>query len=226
MGVESMSGIYTAEKVCLDVVAEVSAMVTHEVNNSLAVINENAGYLDDLVLMVGEDGELPAERVKRSVTSIASQVRRTNNLMKKLNRFAHSGDEPVAAIDLVESLQVMITLTGRKADSSEISVGLESVDPVIITTKPQMVYTLIYLCLRHLYQEAGAGSVVKCEVYRSEDEEEVAVLRFQVTAQQGANFSKLPEDRSLALIIAEVSAKVQTENDGILVKLPHSSSMV
>lgn len=210
----------STEKLCLEVVAKVSAAVTHEVNNALAIMNEQAGYLDDLVLMVGDDGELPAERVKRSVSSISSQIGRANNLMKDLNTFAHSGDQPVAAIDLNQLLLTMIRLTGRKAAAAEITVSMQCTDPVIITTKPQLMYGLIFFCLTTLYGKSPAGSTVLCQACLTEGDQEQVELRFRLLDEQANSYVALAECASLTMLLAELEAKLQAERDSVVVQLP------
>lgn len=213
----------SVDRICFDVVANVSAIVTHEVNNALAIINENAGYIDDLVQMVGEEGQLPAGRVMRGVSPIPPQIRRANRLMKDLNRLAHSGDARIAAIDLAESLQVMINLTGRKAAAAEVAVSMQSVEPLVVTTRPQLIYALNYICLTGLYGLAGAGGAVDCEVSGAGSQADGALLRFQVGGAMSGNIADIGDNSALVTILDALNAELQVADDAVVVTVPATS---
>ena len=98
--------LHEVYEICLEVTGGISAIVTHEIRNNLAVINENAGLLDDLTDMVGEQGAVPGKKTRQIAAAINGQVAQANKLMKNLNVFAHSYDSPSATIDLQETLRL------------------------------------------------------------------------------------------------------------------------
>ncbi len=54
-----MKNTYEVDALCVEVFSRISAAVSHEIKNTLSIINENAGLLSDLALMAGEDGGVP-----------------------------------------------------------------------------------------------------------------------------------------------------------------------
>ena len=82
----------TTDRLCVQVFAKISASISHEIKNTLSIINENAGLLEDFAQMAEEGTGVAVERVRAVTKTIAKQVDRSNIIMKNLNRFAHSAD--------------------------------------------------------------------------------------------------------------------------------------
>ena len=93
---------------------EMSASISHEIKNVLAIVNENAGLLQDLVLIHAKQGRaLDPERLQRVATSLQRQVERGDRIARDLNRFSHSADAAVEQVDVVEMVQFMLRLGSR-----------------------------------------------------------------------------------------------------------------
>lgn len=151
------------DALCLEAFGRISATVTHEIKNTLSIINESAGYLSDLALMVGEDGGVPSQKVADATTTIEKQVARSNTIMKNLNRFAHSGDEPVSMAKLSEVLQLMLDLTSRQAASASVTVKLQCADEIAITGSLLTFEALLFYVLDSYYTDADAGTNISIE---------------------------------------------------------------
>lgn len=164
------------EGICLEVFGMLSASVTHEIKNTLSIINENAGLLQDLCGMVDEDTGIPAKRVEATTATIVNQVSRSNNIMKNLNRFAHSNDKVPGQTDLSEMLQLMADLTSRFADMRKISVKVSCQTGKILEANLFVLHSLVFLTLKRLYSACPEGSVLL--VLGEADEEERLVVRF------------------------------------------------
>ncbi|MGD8291766.1 MAG: sensor histidine kinase, partial [Desulfobacterales bacterium] len=86
----------------LDVVAEmglqffgrISASVSHELKNVLAIVNENAGLLEDLACMANRGKPIDPSRLIKMADAVKKQVGRADEILKNMNRFAHSIDQP------------------------------------------------------------------------------------------------------------------------------------
>ena len=89
--------------------SKVSASISHEIKNSLAVLNESAGYLEDVTLMAKKGMEINMERLESLAGSMLKQVQRANGIVKNMNRLAHSLDDPAAQVDLNSMLELMIS---------------------------------------------------------------------------------------------------------------------
>ena len=92
---------------------EMSASVSHEIKNVLAIIKENAGLLQDMLAMNARGLPLDPERLTRLAQSIDRQVARGDGIVKNMNRFAHSADHPSETVDVHETIGFVIDLAAR-----------------------------------------------------------------------------------------------------------------
>ena len=92
----------------------ITAGVTHELKNVLAIVNESSGLMQDLMAL---SKETPAyhDRFKKALTSIKGQVQRGQSLIAKLNQFAHAPDIAVRSLDLFETAGLVVALSQRFA---------------------------------------------------------------------------------------------------------------
>mgnify|MGYP000365615194 CR=1 FL=1 len=137
---------------------KVTASVTHEIKNALAVINENAGLLEDLTVMSDRGVPIDPERLKVMAKKILTQVQRVDGIVKNMNGFAHSVDEDEKCIDLAELLNLVIRLAGRHAAMRGVSLEMAPVDgAVMVTTVPFALENLVWLCLEYAMGVCGNG---------------------------------------------------------------------
>ena len=65
----------------LEFFGKVSASISHDIKNVLAVINENAGLLEDFCLMAEKGKPLDPSRLKRLALDVKEQVRRGDGIV-------------------------------------------------------------------------------------------------------------------------------------------------
>ena len=65
---------------------KMTASATHELKNTLAIINENAGLLEDLSMIAQSGNSLSSERVHDISKRVSRQVKRADVILKRLNR--------------------------------------------------------------------------------------------------------------------------------------------
>ena len=132
-----------------------SASISHEFANVLAVINEKAGLLQDLCAMAEKGKPQDPARIKGLAESIQDQIKRANGIVKNMNRFAHSVDEPIKSIDLGQEVLLMAALAGRLATNRGIALTPNIPDaPVNIETMPFNLLTLIWFILDFVMKHA------------------------------------------------------------------------
>jgi len=100
---------------------KMSASATHEIKNTLAIINENIGLMDDLSMMA-HDGMLSCEQINRISKNIKNQVKRSNYILQKLNKFSHSVDLSSQMIDLEKTIRFTLDLASRLIDMYEVKI--------------------------------------------------------------------------------------------------------
>jgi signal transduction histidine kinase len=149
-----------SDRICIQVFAKISAAISHEIKNTLSIINENAGLLNDYAQMAEQTGGLPLDRVLSITEAIEKQVDRSNIIMKNLNRYAHSGDTSLAQANLKETLSLVVALSSRQAAMKEIGITLECPPDIAIFTHLISLESLIYLTLLSFYDDCEAGSAL------------------------------------------------------------------
>jgi hypothetical protein len=175
--------------ICLGVYGLLSASVTHEIKNTLSIINENAGLIQDLCSMVEGDEGLPAGRVESSMQTIASQVGRSSAIMKNLNRFAHSNDKIPGQTEMSDMLTLMVDLTSRFAAMRKVTVTTSCQPGAVIETNLLVLHSLVFLTLYKLYQVCPENSVVKITGINQSDGR--PLIRFML---EGHSELPLPSD--------------------------------
>lgn len=153
-----------------------TASISHEINNVLAIINENAGLLEDFTLMADKGLAIDPERLKSLAGKIMTQIRRADTIIKKMNKFAHSVDSTIKRTDLGGLLELVIALSNRFASMRCVTLELRQPDtPVIITTNDFRLQNLLWLCLDLAMDTAGQDKAVTLSI---ETDGNGAVIRF------------------------------------------------
>ena len=168
---------------------KVSASISHEIKNVLAVINENAGLLEDYANMLEKGMSINTERLKIMAGKVIEQIQRADGIVKRLNRFAHSVDNFAMSVDLVEIVTFMSELSYRSASSRGVTLDPGSSDgPVRITINPFFLQNLIWLCLDFAMDTVDEGKTIGII---AEEIERCARIRFT----QLKGLTEIPDDR-------------------------------
>ena len=187
---------------------KVTASISHEIKNALAIINENAGLLEDLALMAGEGKPIKPEKLEILAEKITKQIRRADGIIKNMNTFAHSVDESVKSIDLGETVEIVALLSHRLASMRGVSLEPSRPSkPVIITTNPFFLKTLVWLCLDFAIDAAGEEKSVGLGVEESENSGRVRFTK--LAGLKEVPLDTFPSERQRA-VLSVLNAKVTT----------------
>jgi C4-dicarboxylate-specific signal transduction histidine kinase len=106
---------------------KVTANVTHELQNVLAIIKENAGLIEDFMQFQMNPEQLEDFEInlKNILGKIKKQTIRGGNLTTALNGFAHTTDRVEAQIHIYTALEKLLFLTNRLFLLQGIEVNLE-----------------------------------------------------------------------------------------------------
>jgi len=127
---------------------KMSASISHEIKNTLAIINENVGLLQDFLAMAQKGKPLDQNRLRSLSEKVLDQVRRADDIVRNLNRFAHSADEPVTSVDVNDMVRFLSSLCRRFVSMRGITLDLKpSPKPLTIETNPFLLENLLWLCL-------------------------------------------------------------------------------
>ncbi len=213
------------DRICVQVFAKISAAISHEIKNTLSIINENAGLLDDYAQMAEQTGSLPIDRVLNITSAIAKQVDRSNIIMKNLNRYAHSGDTSLAHADLKDTLSLVSALSSRQAAMKEINVTVDCLEDISIFTHLMPLESLIYLTLLGLFEDCEAGTTLT--VHGIEEQDNITVC-FTLQEEKIIQPNTYPDDDQ-QLLAELISGSYSHEKNQLSITFPakiacHTSS--
>lgn len=138
-----------------------SASIAHEIKNVLAIVNENAGLLEDFTLMAEKGMPLEPQRLGRLAENLMKQVKRADDIVKNMSKFAHSADEFKKSVDLNELLSVTVRLATRFADMRRVTLDFRlTPSPAALVTDPFLLENLLWCCLDFAMDQAGSRGAV------------------------------------------------------------------
>jgi C4-dicarboxylate-specific signal transduction histidine kinase len=191
---------------------DVSAAISHEINNRIAVINEKAGLLTDLSLMMSQGKEIDIGRFEVQSRKISEQVRLAKQTIRNLNRFAHSVDIEQAKIEVVELLNFIVALYGRKAETAETTLRVsESCEPVTFTTDPFSLETLVGRAIDVALSRVGEARAVVIGVTATGEGLAVRICGLKGLTEP-IGFPE--ESQDVSALLESLGARYRSEPDG------------
>jgi two-component system NtrC family sensor kinase len=106
-------------------IGELAAGIAHEINNPVAIMVQEAGWIDDLL---GEGDPCSGENLEeimRAVGQIRTQGERCKEITYKLLSFARKTDPTIREVDLNEIVDEVIGLTSQKTRYANVRVETE-----------------------------------------------------------------------------------------------------
>ncbi len=154
-----MSGINGKD---VEFFGKITASMTHEFKNVLAIIKESAGLMEDITKIAPLSDSKHQEKFDNALATVKNQLNRGMELSTVFNRFAHSPDKPRAEINLKDLAERVVTISARFARLKHITLtaapGDKADKSLNITGNPvwaQMaVYQAIECCLSQLPPES------------------------------------------------------------------------
>jgi C4-dicarboxylate-specific signal transduction histidine kinase len=135
----------------LNFFGRISASVTHELNNVLAIIEQTGGLLEDLLASHPEGQPIAREQLEKIAGRIEEQSARGTEIVKRLNMFAHSIDESEVSFEVGSTIENLCALTERLAGLKRVSLTARTEEPLTLVGNPfgfqQGLFLAIQLCL-------------------------------------------------------------------------------
>jgi len=197
---------------------KMSASISHDLKNVLAVINENAGLLEDFCFMAAKGKSLDPARLKRLAEEVKQQIRRGDRIITSLNTFAHSADRDSLPVDLRDLLGLLVELAQRPASMRGVSLAADrSPDPIMATTSPFLLLNLLWFCLDYAMRAAGPGKTVEITAEKTADG---ARLHFRKLAEMGIGAGSFPaEPENLLAGVLNAQIRLDPDSQELVVSL-------
>ena len=140
---------------------KITAGITHEIKNVLAIIQESSGLMED-ILDVTEDGTFPhKDKFIKSVNRIHRQIQRGIDITSRLIRFAHTPDHCPASLDLNEIAEQMVLLASRFARLKNVVLESSPSDPpLIIKSDPVSLEMALFESIEILFNITDSGGKI------------------------------------------------------------------
>lgn len=145
-------------------IGRISASLTHEIKNVLAIIRESSGLMQDLLALSKDGAFTYHEKFNSILSAIQEQVNRGVELTARLNRFAHSTDQPLVDLDLNDLVAQVVLLMERFARLRKVQLQAQRSDGALsLNTDPFRLQMVLAAGVDCLLQTAEAGAVIEMQ---------------------------------------------------------------
>lgn len=207
--------------------AKITASMTHEIANSLAIILESAGLLSD-ILSLSQEGDFPhREKFQRVLGNINDQVKRGVDISCRLNQFAHSMDEPLAEVNLAEFLGRVVLLMRRLAKRRGIELSALALDPQLaILTDPFRLQLVLAAVIENLTEAMAEGGSI---ILRADGTPQEVTILLEAQGPKKADWEEAAATMFatlrgvLAALQAGLSVSAPPAAEGVVVTIPAAS---
>jgi signal transduction histidine kinase len=154
-----------SEQENLQFFGQIVSSVSHDIKNVMAIINEKAGLLEDFAAMAKMGRPLDVARISGLADDLKRQIQRGDEIIRNMNRFAHSVDEPVAEVDLSELTGLIVGLAKRTAAQQGVTLDYHPAEKTsMVRTRPFPLQSVIWHCLRTGIDSCGENKSVEIRV--------------------------------------------------------------
>ncbi len=163
---------------------KITASMTHEFKNVLAIIKESAGLMEDITKIAPLSDSRHQEKLDNALKTIKNQLNRGMELSTVFNRFAHAPDKSIAEVNLHQLAGQVVKLSERFARLKRIrlEVAPESQSDTSLNVTGSLVWLqmAVYLAIECGLNSLPAESVI---TLTSESHEGKKCIRVQCTGE-------------------------------------------
>jgi two-component system, NtrC family, sensor kinase len=156
---------------------ELAAGIAHEINNPVAVMVEEAGWIRDIV----EDEDLTkaenVDELKRCLSKIQTQGRRCKDITHKLLSFARKTDHSLKHVQLNELINEVVELSEQRAFHSNVKIHrtLQEDLPIVSLSPSEIQQVLLNLINNSLDAMDPKGGAIRISSRASGDYAEIEI---------------------------------------------------
>ncbi|MBG3876046.1 two-component sensor histidine kinase [Desulfovibrio oxamicus] len=152
----------------LSALGEMAAGIAHEINNPVAIMMEEAGWIEDVL------GELQEQDAVREIGDSARQIRtqgvRCRDITHKLLSFARRSDREVHDVDINAMVAEMVELSGQKARTVSVHVVVAMAEglPPVAASPSELQQVFLNLFNNAFDAMEGSGGTLKVATLMSD----------------------------------------------------------
>ncbi len=204
---------------------KVSASLSHEIKNVLAIVGESSGLIEDILAIHQSKGvPLDPQRLQTIAERIRKHVSRGDAIVKNMNRFAHSADEPIQVKDLTDLTRLVVSLAERNATLRGVTLEFSSADAMVpIETNPFLFQQLLWICIDMAASACGPSRKVSVYVDQAENGGKVVMgaVEFKDSRLEGV----LPREAEDLMVELGVKLSVSSNDKEMRLFVPKRISL-
>jgi signal transduction histidine kinase len=167
-------------------IGRLAAGVAHEINNPLAIINQKAGLMEDLMMI---SDEFPHKNeLSELIGAIHNAVKRCSTVTHRLLGFARHMDTTIETVDLNKVITDVSSFLEKEAEHRKVKVGLHLFEkPALIESDRGQLEQVFLNIINNAFEAVDDGGKInisveeKWEVTRHEDVMKFYSEAFEVT---------------------------------------------
>ncbi|MBF0554612.1 MAG: hypothetical protein HQK96_08685 [Nitrospirae bacterium] len=165
-------------------IGKVISLYTHEQKNHLAIINESAGLLGDMLEFSETIKELPqAGQLLDIIKSIDAQIKRSSEMAKYLNAFGHRMDSPLASFNVNDCVQEVLVLLNRLIAQKRITFKTDYATGLpLITGNPSSLQLLVFMAIQGLLTVARENTHILVKTFNTNDSAIISITPEELDA--------------------------------------------
>ena len=160
-------------------IGELAAGIAHEINNPVAIMVQEAGWIRDL-MEGGQDGDDEQKEIRRALSQIEVQGARCRDITHNLLRFSRKVSSNIEKLQVNEMLEDLVALSEKRARFAKVSIetDLDDALPPIAANPSEMQQILLNLVNNAIDAMEKAGGVLRVS---SRTEKDVIVVSISDT---------------------------------------------
>ena len=154
----------------LAAIGQLSAGIAHEINNPLAIIGEEAGWLQDILKRESMKDFKEAEEFKDSLREIVSQAGRCREITHKLLSFARKMDSAIRDVELNVLLDEVASMREKDASLQNIKLVREfEKDLPILHSEPSLLRQVFLNLINNAIDAIRGGGEIRLVTRKTPD---------------------------------------------------------
>ena len=144
-------------------IGELAAGIAHEVNNPVAIMVEEAGWIQDLLAEDDLTSQENMAEIVRAAAQIRTQGRRCKEITQKLLSFARKTDPRTKEIQINELISEVVSLIDQKARYAnvKVQVNLSSDLPLLVAPASELQQVLLNLFNNSVDAIGNSGGTIE-----------------------------------------------------------------
>ncbi len=159
-------------------VGELAAGIAHEINNPVAIMVEEAGWIGDLLKEEEFKESRNLNEFKRALDQICTQGKRCKNITHKLLSFARRTDPREQDVQMNDLLEELVALSAERAEHGNISIktDFQKTLPTVMVSQSEMQQVFLNLINNSIDAMETRGGVIEIKTRLQGNELVVEVI--------------------------------------------------